>query len=139
MKKYVTIIFVGSSTAALLKFMGLLPFGNTEGFLVIGFIHMAYYHLIVEMSHGTTVEEDRPAHVVGPKRPPKPKVGPIGQPKDIHDGTPSSGDIVTGLINLGLSKKSAQRLLYQIRSENPKITDTQQILKLCLQQYHKNK
>jgi hypothetical protein len=138
MKKYVTVIFVGSSTAALLKFMGLLPFGNVEGFLVIGFVHMAYYHLILEMKH-PTLKEDRPEHVVGQRKPPKPKVGPIGQPKDIHDGTPSSGDVVTGLINLGLSRKSAQRLLYQIRSENPKIMDTQQILKLCLQQYHKNK
>lgn len=56
------------------------------------------------------------------------------KPLDIRPRAPETQtqDVINGLLNMGLKKSEAVRLVLQVRQDQPSLRDTSEILKRCI-------
>jgi Holliday junction resolvasome RuvABC DNA-binding subunit len=54
------------------------------------------------------------------------------RPRAPETQTPQTQDVINGLLNMGLKKSEAVRLVLQVRQDQPSLRDTSEILKRCI-------
>lgn len=77
---------------------------------------------LMDLKTGTNVKRLRTKKPLDIKPPP---VGP-------ETLSPQNQDVINGLMNMGLKKSEAVRLVIQVRRDQPSLRDTADILKRCI-------
>lgn len=130
MKKYVIVASTVFTTLGLMRYMNLFPFGNVEGFLILGTLHVSYYLAILEM--GT--EKKSGTHVIRQPRkeslPNKLSVPPVGTVVSNE----VRSDVLKALQQLGHSRKNSHELIDVIQKRYPNLKTPNDIVKYCIKE-----
>lgn len=131
MKKYVIVASTVFTTLGLMRYMNLFPFGNVEGFLILGTLHVSYYLAILEM--GPRMEKKSGTHVIRQPRketlPNKLSVPPSGTVTN-----EVRSDVLKALQQLGHSRKNSHELIDVIQKRYPNLKTPNDIVKYCIKE-----
>jgi hypothetical protein len=132
MKKYVIVASTVFTTLGLMRYMNLFPFGNVEGFLILGTLHVSYYLAILEM--GPQMVKKSGTHVIRQPRkeslPNKLSVPPVGTvvTNEVRS------DVLKALQQLGHSRKNSHELIDVIQKRYPNLKTPNDIVKYCIKE-----
>jgi Holliday junction resolvasome RuvABC DNA-binding subunit len=113
-----------------MKHMNLIPFGNVNGFLILGTLHMVYYLAILEM--GKPSQQNSSSHV---NRQPRKKTLPIKltpEPTGITNDVRS--DVLKALQQLGHTRKNSHEMMDIILKRYPNLKTSSEILRTCIKE-----
>lgn len=130
MKRYIIVASTLFTTLSLMKHMNLIPFGNVNGFLILGTLHMVYYLVILEM--GKPSQGNSSSHV---NRQPRKKTLPIKltpEPTGITNDVRS--DVLKALQQLGHTRKNSHEMMDIILKRYPNLKTSSEILRTCIKE-----
>jgi len=132
MRRYVIVASTVFTTLGLMRYMNLFPFGNVEGFLILGTLHVSYYLAILEMS-STTVKKSGTNVIRQPRKetlPNKLSVPPSGTVVSNE----VRSDVLKALQQLGHSRKNSHELIDVIQKRYPNLKTPNDIVKYCIKE-----
>ena len=131
MRRYVIVASTLFTTLGLMRYMNLFPFGNVEGFLILGTLHVSYYLAILEL--GSTTPEKSKTNVIRQPRketlPNKLSVPPSGTVTN-----EVRSDVLKALQQLGHSRKNSHELIDVIQKRYPNLKTPNDIVKYCIKE-----
>lgn len=133
MRKYVIVASTLFTTLSLMRHMNLIPFGNVNGFLILGTLHVVYYLAILEL--GKPSLKDSPPQVNSQPRKRNLRINiPPVSPSPSGPSNDVKSDVLKALQQLGHTRKNSHEIMEIILKRYPNLKTSSDIVRSCIKE-----